>query len=271
MSAARLALRALPLTFLIFVVEVMLAVFASFPISVELAPRLATFARDPAAALDPHSLHELGSLARAFARAHGLSGLVLLALAPWLQLSWLNALAEPQSPLAALARGARGLPRAWLLSLGLGLTFALCAAPWLGLAYGISAWLGHESNAQQVDLTVLACLLPLLPVAVYFLLVHDLARAASLESRSMRSLWRGLRAALRVRTWGPGVAALAVGLVLPAAAHASSWQLEPLPATLLLQSVLLVRLVVRAAWLAHALACVRAPETLSIVGRKNDE
>lgn len=260
--SAKLGLRALPLTFFVYCVEATLAVFASFPLAAELTPRLAAFADTPlfqAAALDPSALRELGALARGFLRANGLALLAMFVLAPWLQMSWLGALAEPQSPLRALARGARRLPRAWLVSIGVWLGGALAAAPFLALAFAMTRWLAGAS-AQHADLALLGSVLPLLPILLYVHVAHDLARAASLDRRAGSSVLAGLRGARRPSAWLPGLGALAVGLMLPAATHAASWPLRGLSATLLLQAVLFVRLVVRGAWLGHALTCVAASD-----------
>jgi hypothetical protein len=116
---------------------------------------------------------------------------------------------------------------------------------------------GDAADARRSDLLVATALLPVLPIGFYFHVAHDLARASALQARTVRSLARGLYTALKPRAFGPAFAALAVGIALPLAAHASSWHLGALPATMLLQTVLFVRLVVRGAWLGHALACVR--------------
>jgi hypothetical protein len=172
-------------------------------------------------------------------------------------------LSEPQSPLRALARGVRSVPRAWLITLGLGLLFALAALPFVGAAYAVVRTLGEDPDARRHDLALLGTLVPLIPLAFYFHAASDLARAAGLELRAMRSIWRGLRTAARPAAFAAALGATLVGLLLPLAAHASSWQLGALPATILLQSVLLLRLVVRAAWLGHALALVRPSVELS--------
>lgn len=257
MNARVLAVRALPITFLVYVVEALLAVFASWPGGVELSAKL------HAVSLDPAALRELATVVRGYGRGHGLAVLAVLALAPWLHMSWLAMLSEPQSPLRALARGARSLPRAWLVSLGLGLVFVLCAAPIVGLAYGVEQTLGQDPDARRHDLALLGALAPLLPLAFFFHVAHDLARAASLELHTWRSIGRGLRLALRPLVLAAASGAALVGVALPLAAHAGSWQLGSLPATMLLQSVLLLRLVVRASWLGHALALVRPSIELS--------
>jgi hypothetical protein len=266
MNTRQLGLRAMPLTFLVYCVEAGLAVFASFPLASELAPRLFAFAGTPvlqAAALDPAALSELAALTRGSVRSHGLAMLALFMLAPWLQMSWLSALAEPQSPLRALRQGARRLPRVWLLALASWMLTALLAAPFIALAFGASGWL-HD-HAQRHDLALVAALAPLLPLFLYAHVAHDLARAAALDRRALRSCYAGFRAALRVRAWLPGAAAILTGLLLPLAAHAASWQLGGVVAMALLQGVLLVRTFVRAAWLGHALACVqRSDEALPV-------
>jgi hypothetical protein len=257
MNARVLGLRALPITFLIYVVEALFAVFASWPSGVELVARLKSLS------LDPGALRELAAVAKGVGRGHGLAVLALVVLAPWLHMSWLIMLSEPQSPLRALARGVRSVPRAWLITLGLGLIFALSALPFLGAAYAVVRALGEHADARRHDLALAGVLAPLLPLAFYFHVASDLARAAALEARTLRSLWRGLRTALRPGALLAALGASLVGVALPLAAHASSWQLGALPATMLLQSVLLVRLIVRAAWLGHALALVRPSVELS--------
>lgn len=255
MSARVLSLRALPVTFLVYVLEAALAVFASWPNGASLVERL------PELSLDPAALKTLAALAQGLARAHGLALAALLLLAPWLHMSWLAMLSEPQSPLRALATGARSVTRAVRVSLTVGLAFLLAAAPFVALAWGTLHWLGESSDARRHDLILAVLLAPLLPLAFYFQIVHDLARAAALAPQARRRVRRGLAIALRPETWLAAAGAALAGVALPAAAHASAWQLSALPATMLLQSVLFVRLVVRAAWLGHALALVRpAPE-----------
>jgi hypothetical protein len=257
MNARVLGLRALPITFLIYVLEALFAVFASWPSGVELVARLSSLS------LDPSALRELGAVARGVGRGHGLALLAVLVLAPWLQMSWLLMLSEPQSPLRALARGVRSVPRAWLITLGLAFVFVLSAVPFVGAAFAVVHTLGDDPDARRHDLALAAVLLPLVPLAFYFHAASDLARAATLEQRAWRSIWRGLRAALRPSAFFAALGASLVGVALPLAAHGSSWQLGAVPATMLLQSVLFVRLVVRAAWLGHALALVRPSVELS--------
>ncbi len=259
MNARVLGLRALPITFAIYALEALLAVFAVWPNGVDLAAKLQTLSFDPA------SLRELATLARGVARGHALALSALMVLAPWLHMSWLIMLSEPQSPLRALARGVRSLPRAWGVTLLLGFTLLLCLIPVGGACYGVVRTLGDDPDARRTDLTLLAALLPIAPIAFYFHAAHDLARAAALELRAVRSVLRGLRRACRPAAFLAALGASLAGLLLPLAAHASSWQLGALPATMLLQSVLLVRLVVRAAWLGRALSLVRE------VDRKYDE
>ncbi|HEX5661292.1 MAG TPA: hypothetical protein VFX59_29085 [Polyangiales bacterium] len=251
MSARVLGLRALPVTFLIFVIEALFAAFASWPNGVELTAKLSSLS------LDPSALRELGAIAKGFARGHGLAVLAMLVLAPWLHMSWLIMLSEPQSPARALARGVGRVPRAWLIALVLLVMFALCGLPFVGLAYGVTRSLSDAPDARRHDLALAGALLPLIPLAFYFHVANDLARAAALEVRTLRSIFRGLRTALRPTAFLAASGAALVGVLLPLAAHASSWQLGVLPATMLLQSVLFMRLVVRAAWLGHALALVR--------------
>jgi hypothetical protein len=254
MSARVLGLRALPITFLIYVLEALFAVFASWPSGVELVARLRSIS------LDPSALRELATVAKGLGRGHGLAVLAVVVLAPWLHMSWLIMLSEPQSPVRALARGVRSLPRAWLTTLGLGLIFALAALPFAGAAFAVVQALGDDPDARRHDLALAGTLLPVVPLAFYFHVASDLARAASLELRAVRSIGRGLRTALRPVPFLAALGASSVGLLLPLAAHASSWQLGALAATMLLQSVLLMRLVVRAAWLGYALSLVRQDE-----------
>lgn len=275
MKPLALAMRALPFTFALYVLEAVLASFVALPTGLELGRQLRASSWDAAqSALFLERLPELAALLR----TSSLSGLIALAalwlLGPWLQMSWFAALAELSSPLAALARGARLVPRAWLVSLLVGLTMLLAAAPFLLIAYALHGGLSSSPDARFHDLMLSFALLPLLPLAVFGHVLHDLARARAFYSGALDGLVNGLRSTLSWAVLLRAVGLSALGFFALLAAHAIAWQVDGafrfLIAVVALQSALLGRLFVRSVWLAIALACV-LPAAGPLAERGNED
>ena len=254
-----LARRALPMTFVIYGIEALLGLYAVLPGALELAPALALALGDDGLveALGLETLLDLAGVARVSLRALGLAGLAVLVLGPWLQMSWLSALAQRGSVQSAFAAGARLTPRAWLVSLWVLLLAALCVAPVLGAAYGVHRWLAAPVAARTHDIVLAGVLALLLPILCIAHVLHDVARARALHLRATRSALGGLRLALRPRmcsraalAWGFGIGALA--LATWAGPHLSGSRTASLTTLSLLQSALLARLFARSWWLACA-------------------
>ena len=264
-----LALRALPMTFAIYAIEALLGLFAVLPGALELSPVLAHSDGASLQALRLETVLDFAGVARATLRTLGLAALAGLVVGPFLQMSWLSALAQRNSVQGAFAQGARLTPRAWLVSLLVALLTALFAAPVLCAAYGLHRWLDGTVAARTHDLALLGTLSPLLPMLCIAHVLHDVARARALHLRAARSAFGGLRVALRPRVFARAALAWAVGMLAMAlAALLGQRVVEPGVATLatlaLLQSALLARLFARSWWLACALAQIGqvAPEVI---------
>lgn len=278
MTPLSLALRALPFTFVIYVLQALLASFVALPSGIELARALRASSWDRvhwARLLD--ALPELAALTRGGALSALIAAVVLLVLGPWLQMSWLAALDDLCTPLRALARGARVTVRAWLVSLLVLLVLVLGCAPFLLIAYSVHVGLESTTDARFHDLTLALVLAPLLPVVLFAHTLHDLARARALYRGVLDALVRGLRVALSVRLLlrSLGLWLLGTALVLSAQLLAS-WvdgSFRFLVTVAALQTALLGRLFVRSIWLGDALACVLPDHgpTAGQTVRANDE
>ena len=261
MTPLALALRALPFTFVVYVLQALLASFVALPGGLEIARQLRASSWDRLQwALLLDKLFELAALVRSAALSGLIAVVVLLVLGPWLQMSWLSALDQLSSPLRALARGARVTVRAWLVSLSVLLVFALACAPFLLIAYSVHVGLERSTDARFHDLTVLAVLSPLLPVALFIHTLHDLARARALYRGPLDSLVQGLRAALSLRLLLRSLGLWLLGALLVVGSQALVSLLDGpfrfVVTVALLQSALLARQFVRSVWLAAALTCV---------------
>jgi hypothetical protein len=278
MTPLSLALRALPFTFVIYVLQALLASFVALPNGIELSRALRASSWDRvqwARLLD--MLPELSALTRGGALAALIAVVVLLVLGPWLQMSWFAALDDLCTPLRALARGARVTVRAWLVSFVVLLVFALGCAPFLLIAYSVHVGLGSTTDARFHDLTLALVLSPLLLVALFAHTLHDLARARALYRGVFDALLRGLRVALSTRLLLRALALWLLGATLVLLAQLlCSWAHGPfrfVVTVAALQSALLGRLFVRSIWLGDALACV-LPDHGPLAGhivRANDE
>lgn len=271
MSRIAAARRALPMTFTVYVIEGALATFALLPGSVELARELAWLGREPSAqAVLFERVDTLLALARASLLASLVSAVTLVLLAPWLHMSWLAALDASgelsAGVFAALRAGARKLPRAWLVSLWVGLLALAPCAPLLLGAYALHVRYEAATVARQHDLAVLSALGLLLPVLFFVHVVHDLARARALTKRALPSVLDALRSACSPRLLGVALLLAVLGPALSFAglslAHFVSHTLTLTLGSLAIQLAALGRLAVRSVWLAYTL-----PERVRDFGR----
>lgn len=261
MKPASLALRALPFTFVIYVIEAVLATFVALPSGLEIAGQLRTSSWDRAqwALL----LDRLPALLAAM-RMSGFAALVLLGvllvLSAWLQMSWLASLDELMTPLRALARGARLIVRAWLVSLLVVALLLLLCLPFGLMAYSVHSGLAGSTDARFHDLALASALVPLLPLWLFGHTLHDLARARALYRGALDGVVQGFRHALRPRVLLRSLSLWALGTGLVLLAHALAYltggAFRFVITVVLVQSALLARLVVRSVWLARALTCV---------------
>lgn len=252
------AVRALPVTFVVYMVEACLALLLTLPIGLELLDdgrASLSSALGRAAWLD--LLPALAPALRMHATASVLHLVLLLLLAPWLHLSWLYALSRPSGVGPALGEGARLYLRAWLVTFWVALVATLASAPFLVSAALVERVLG-DGDARLHDLVLATVCLPLLPVLWWAHVLHDLARARSLT----RGAWAAVRSSL---TDAARIKVQLVALLLSAAASGAAvvaWLLvgrgtvpQNVPAFLLLQLACLLALFLRSVWLAHTVAC----------------
>jgi hypothetical protein len=258
MNAWATVARALPLTFLIYVAQACAAWVAGFGPVLELSRHLPLDSRPLSQAVWLEGLLASVATLRASAITLGLTCLLLLLVSPGLHMAWLAALDAPTRPLRSLAQGTRLWLRGALVSLWVLMGLGLAALPFGLVAWGIAHWLGDDTSDRLRDLSLLCALLPLLPLAWFAHVWHDLARARALYQSSLKSTLGSLRDALRphVQLSALGWSALALSAVL--LTHWGAVQLEA-PALAarvgILQGGLLLRLILRSRWLARALAC----------------
>lgn len=248
-------IRALPMTFVVYVVEACLALMAVGPLAIELTEDARPSFRSSLGRVV--WLETVDALAPAFrAQRTGaiLSALLLLLLAPWLQMAWLQALAGPISVARALREAAALYGRAWSVSIVTLLLTAVVASPFVVTLLVVDDWVSNSSDARLHDLALLTAALPLVPIAWTALLLHDLARARSLAATAWSSVMGSLRAALSVRAQLPAIAL--IGLATGARA-AGFWlgqrSEDPSSINAQLQLACFVALWLRSAWLACAL------------------
>lgn len=253
------ALRASPITFLVYVIEALLALSVSAPLSAELtldARALGARALSRAAALE-HGLTLLPAL-RVQGRSLALALLMLLALTPLLRMAWLSALATPLGVRRALARGKQLYGRALATSLALALCTLLALAPWFLFSYATDAIVDESTHARLHDVLLMGSLFSALPVLFLAHVAHDLAHAFALQHGPLRAVRLGVRAALSPHAFALGMLASVLGLLLGAAPlclPASMSRAGDLFTSALLQAGCLAALATRSVWLAHALAC----------------
>jgi hypothetical protein len=259
-------LRALPITLLVFALQLVVSVPIALPLSNELERLLA----GPWDGTTQAALLDALSALRPLTRTLGLQ--LVLAVGAWfaaspvLHVAWLSALSTPMAPGRALRRGLVLLPRSCLLSLLWALGTALLASPFLLAAWACSALFDVESNVRSHDLSLLVTLAPLVLVALVSFTWHDFARARSLEQGFVRSVLRSFVPALRPANWlkALGFIALGTGLVLLAdlcvRGFGGSGFFGGLLAGLLVHGAILTKLFLRSLWLCHALAAAEVAE-----------
>lgn len=257
-------LRALPMTFVIYALEAGLAVLIAMPLGLELLDdRRASFSSALGRAV---SLDRVATLLPAL-RVQSTAGLLhvglLLLLAPWLQMAWLEALARPCGIGHALAAGAQRYLRAWLVTLWVSVLAALASTPFL-VAASVLERLLADGDARLHDVLLTSACLPLVLVLWLAHVLHDLARARALSDGAWASVRGSLSRTFRLRAQLPAL--LFGGLVL--AAHAAAWLAVArgtfagaIPALALLQLAAQLGLVARSCWLSCALACAEESAT----------
>ncbi|HEX6245491.1 MAG TPA: hypothetical protein VFZ61_31425, partial [Polyangiales bacterium] len=217
MSALPAALRALPLTFFVYVVEAMLALYCALPWSLEVgADARASLSSAIGRAVWLDRVGELLPAVRVAGRSGLLSlGLVLL-LSPWLQMAWLSSMQQSVSAAAALEQGVRLYLRAVGVSLLSLLVAALLVVPWAGAAWLAHALLAAPTRARLHDCALVVLLSPCCLALVYAHVMHDLARARALSAGAFAAVAFGLRSALRARVLLAALALLLASLALRA-------------------------------------------------------
>jgi hypothetical protein len=259
------ALRALPLSFLLYLIQAAAALLTSVPLGLELLADERATLTSPAgrAAWLDRGLELLPALGVARQSALIVAALLLLS-SPWLQMAWLAALARPVGVLGALEQGARSYLRALTVSVLSLACLALALLPGAGTAWLCHTLLAAPSHARLHDLLLIACAVPCLGIVWIAHVAHDLARACSLRRGAWTSLRSGLRGALRPRVQlvGLSLAGAALGL---RSIHYYVWRegarLDLVSTTALLQGACFAALFLRSLWLGSCLACVEQPAT----------
>ncbi len=265
MSPWLAVIRALPITFLVYVSSTALAAMHALPIALEIG-RLPTWTKAGEGARIATLEAMLSQLP--VLRAQGLS-LLLAALAyallsPWLQMSWFAALSAPRAPGAALAEGARLTPRAYLTSLVVGIGTVLMLLPCAALVWTTRSWLESRANVRVQDIATLIALTPGALVLFLSLAWHDLARARCLSSGAFRSSLRAWLDALSLVTLARYACWAALGLTISVAAQLASLQvghsgrLAMFIVLAVVQGAALARSMLRSRWLTDALLCADA-------------
>jgi hypothetical protein len=261
------SLRALPVTFLVLLIELALAIPLALPISSELS-RISSGSWDAAAYA---TLLDGLSAARPLTRTLGMQAALVLAawllLSPLLHMAWLSALSSPMSPARALGRGGALLVRALFVTFNIAFVGVFMAAPWALLAYGMSQLFSAEAHARVHDMGVALSLVPLVPTAFLLHTWHDLARARALEQGPITSVTRSARHVFRLGVLGRALllalgGALLVGLAeLWVAEFGASGLIAGSIAAVLVYGALFAKLWLRSLWLCHALLCAEATDT----------
>jgi hypothetical protein len=251
------AARALPMTFAIYLLEAAIAVLVGLPIATELAGRAPHGGDATALAQWLERGLQFAAPARVSAQGGALASAAVLLLAPWLQMAWFSALSRREPFVESLANGFRLWLRAGLVSLCVLLATGLALAPFAAAAWGVSRVLLDQLNDRVHDLTIACAALPLLFVACFAHVWHDLARARALHEGAFRSTRRSLRFAikptivLRALFWtGLGWSLLWAAQLVPTVRLAG-----PAGLVCALQISVMSRLFLRSRWLADALTC----------------
>jgi len=259
MRALTAALRTLPMTFAIYVIEAVLALGCSAPLALELGAdtRTSLISASGRAAWLDRAL-ELAPALRVTGRSSVLALLVLLVLSPWLQMAWLHALSRPLGLRRALEQGSHSYLRALSTSLLLGCVTMLLLVPWAGAAWLCHVLVSAPARARVHDLLLCVLLAPCLLVLAYAHVAHDLARARALSSGAFAAVRVGLRSALSGRVWLVGLPLFAAALGLRAAqlyTFVHDAALGVWGNVALLQGACMAALFVRSLWLAVCLGC----------------
>jgi hypothetical protein len=253
--------RALPTTFVIYVLQALVALVVGLPASLSLLEEAPT----GSSALSHAQWLERFIAWGAPARLAGVTGLLVVALwlllSPWLHMAWLSALAQPASLGTSLAHGAQRWWRACLVSVLVAVFVAVAAMPF-ALVVWLTLWMvDGVSNDRVHDLALMGSVAPALPLALAAHAWHDLARARALHEGAFRATLRSARDALRIRVGLSALIWLALGNVMALGAHglcaslnrSAAWHVG------ILQAALLGRLIVRSRWLAHTLERTAPP------------
>jgi len=251
------SVRALPMTFVIYVFEAVLALLAGLPAALELT-RTAPHGADASSYAEwLEFLLGLGAPSRVASVSALLTLLLLGLLSPWLQMAWLSALARRESLGTSLATGARLWMRALWVTIPVALGIALALAPFGLAAWGISRLSAARLNDRVHDLGILCALLPALPITLAGFVWLDLARARALHEGAWTCAARSLRSAVQPLTIARAALWNAGGCVPYLLVHAAlSERLSASPLLVAaLQTAVLLRLLFRSRWLADALTC----------------
>ena len=251
-------LRALPITMLAFLLQLLFAAPFAFPSALELQRVLSGPWSGPTQAQLLDTLLASGPILRMLGVQSLLAMVLWLVLAPLLTMAWLSALSEPMRPARALAQGVKLYLRALSVSALLFGIALFVLGPWPLMAYGFSHWIDPATDVRAHDVAVLVSLVPLLPLGLVMHSWHDLARARSLELGFLRSVTRSAADAFRISVLVRALAlsALGTGLVALSLAitggHSDSW-LSPMFAALVVHGAVFARYYLRSLWLAHTL------------------
>lgn len=286
MSAGKRLRGALGVTLVAHVFVLALSLAPAVPLSMLLHRAVADTAAGDAALFEPGAAALLEVL-HDTAAGLGVVVLVWMAVAalivlvgPWLTMSWLAALAKPRPVSEALGAGARSYFPSLAVSIFHGPLLAVAVGLVVAGPVVAGLVLSGSPDAQTHDLWVLGALVPGVVLVAWVAVSHDLGRAALVvhEVGPWRATRLGMRAALRptalpayVMWLVVGLALAAVGLAVGAAGDLGVWW-ATLATLVLQQAVAFARTVVRARWLAGAvarverLAVARPPVAATIIG-----
>lgn len=258
-------LRALPMTFAIYVVHTVFAVGLGTSLGLEFERAVGFPLGRPAARVAAlESLVDLAPLLRAKGVDLAIASIVLVVLSPWLHMAWLTSLSALHGPAHSLRNAWSLYFRAILTSALVLLLGALALLPWLGLGYAVHAFSEERVSHRVHDLSVALALSPVLISLLVTASWHDLARARCLTTGAFKSALTAAVDALRPTVFARYLFWTGAGLMIVVGAQA--WALHvgvtgffsSFLLLALMQSAAFGRLVLRSAWLADALACVDA-------------
>jgi hypothetical protein len=249
--------RALPVTFALYVIEACVAALAALPLASEFTRSAPVVEDATALAQWLERLLLLAAPARVGARGALLAFAALLLVSPGLHMTWLSALSRREYVMDSVTRGVRLWFRACLVSLWVAAGMLIFALPFVGAAWGVSRVLADQLNDRVHDLILVSALAPLACFAFFAHVWHDLARARALHEGAFASTRSSLRFALRPAVLSGALLWSGLGWsLLVAAQFAPSARLgAPLILVGLLQLAVLARLFLRSRWLTLALTC----------------